>query len=65
MNGKQEKLKQLTDMMESVFDWGCTDEAWDRYAKAVYAVISENPCFDECGQEFLDYIEENKEYLSR
>lgn len=57
---KLKKLKQITDMIESTFDWGCADEAWDRYAHAVYAIISENPCFEECEQNFLDYMEENK-----
>lgn len=60
---KLKKLKELTETMNQTFDFGCTDEAWDKYAHAVYYIVSENKIFEDCLQEFIDYVEENKEYI--
>lgn len=56
MPDKIQRLEKLTLLMEKAFDCGCTDKAWDKYARATYAVISENPVFAEAEQEFIDYI---------
>lgn len=56
---KNEKLNKLTNLFEKTFDWGCNDRAKVLYANAVYAVISENKIFEECIDEFKEYMLEN------
>lgn len=33
---KMEKLKNITNMLNKTFHFGCSDEAWDKYSQAVY-----------------------------
>lgn len=54
------KLKKFTKLFQKTFDWGCNDRAKYLYANAVYSVISGNPTFEECEQEFLDYMIESR-----
>ena len=56
---KNEKLNKLANLFEKTFDWGCNDTAKVLYANAVYAVISENKIFEECVDEFKEYMLEN------
>lgn len=56
---KNEKLNKLANLLEKTFDWGCNDTAKVLYANAVYAVISGNKIFEECIDEFKEYILEN------
>lgn len=53
------KLKKYTDLFEKTFDWGCNDTAKYLYANAIYSIISGNPNFKECEEDFLDYMLEN------
>lgn len=53
---KIEKLKKLSTMMEGCFDWGCTDGAWDAYAHAVYSIITEDPCFQDSVENFIEEV---------
>lgn len=57
---KIDKLEKFTKMFQQTFDWGCNDRAKILYANAVYSVISGNETFEECEQEFIDYMHENK-----
>lgn len=56
---KVKRLEYITKLYEKTFDWGCNDKAKDLYTNAVYAIISEKPIFQECIDEFKDYILEN------
>lgn len=55
----EEELKSLTNLFKKTFEWGCNDRAKALYANAVYAVISENKTYEECIDEFKDYVLEN------
>lgn len=54
-----DKLSELSRLFEQTFDWGCNDEAKALYANAVYAIISNNPAFNDCEKEFIEHMREN------
>ena len=54
-----EKIKELTNMYAQTLEWGCNDRAKYLYANAIHAVVSENDTYEECIQEFVDYMHEN------
>ena len=55
----RDKLETFTHLFEQTFEWGCNDRAKCLYANAVYSVISANKIYEECEQDFLDYMREN------
>ena len=54
-----EKLQKFSDMYYETCEWGCNDRAKCFFANAVYSIVSGNKNFEECEQEFLDYMHEN------
>lgn len=58
MSKKMKRLERLTHLIEMSFDWGCTDGAWDEYARAVYAVISEKPIWAGEEEKFIEHMTE-------
>lgn len=58
-SNEKDKLKYYTRLFEQTFEWGCNDRAKFLYANAIYSVISKNKIYEECEQEFLDYMRES------
>ena len=59
INDTYDKLSELSRLYEQSFNWGCNDKIKALYANAVYSIISQNKTFENCEQEFLDYIHDN------
>ena len=58
------KLKRYTKMFEQTHEWGCNDRAKYLFSEAIYSVISGNKIYEECEQEFIDYMNENGIYYT-
>ena len=56
---KMDKIEDLTKLFEKTMEWGCNDRAKCLYAQAVYAIVSEDDIYEECIDEFKDYMLES------
>lgn len=56
IEAKNKMIENYTKMYEQTFDWGCNDKAKYLFANAIYAIVSGKEIFEECKQNFLDYM---------